>query len=195
MNVNAPPKTRMKVSEFLAWGETQPQGRYELAGGEIIAMSPERVRHNLVKFAVARALEDAVKAAHVSCTVFTDGVAIVIDEETAREPDASVQWGFPADLDSMINEAPVIVVEVSSPSSGRTDAERKLVEYFSVPGIRHYLIVLPEQRTIIHHQKNEAGEIATRIMREGQIDMTPPGITVEVAALLGPPLSAPGATQ
>ena len=50
------PKQRMKVPEFLAWAEAQPQGRYELVNGEVLVMAPERVRHNLVKLAVARAL-------------------------------------------------------------------------------------------------------------------------------------------
>ena len=48
------PKQRMKVPEFLAWAEAQPQGRYELVNGEVVVMAPERVRHNLVKLAVAR---------------------------------------------------------------------------------------------------------------------------------------------
>src|SRR5213596_3594645 len=111
------PKTRMKVPEFLAWAEAQPRGRYELVDGEIVAMAPERVRHNLVKLAVARALQDAVRAAGLPRTVFTDGVAIVINDETTREPDASVQCGVEPNLDAVIIEAPLIVAEVSSPSS------------------------------------------------------------------------------
>jgi Uma2 family endonuclease len=187
------PKQRMKVPEFLAWAEAQPQGRYELVNGEVVAMAPERVRHNLVKAAVFRALDNAVRAARLSCTVFTDGVGIVINQDTVREPDASVQCGGELNLDSMTLDAPLIVVEVASPSSERHDTHAKLIEYFSVQSIRHYLIVLPEQGVVVHHQRNDGGAIDTRIGREGAIDLTPPGMTVPVADLLGP--SSPGVAE
>jgi Uma2 family endonuclease len=180
------PKQRMKVPEFLAWAEAQPQGRYELVNGEVVAMAPERVRHNLLKLAVARALGDAVKRANLPCTVFTDGVGIVINENTVREPDASVQRGGELNLDSMTLDAPLIVVEVASPSSERHDTHAKLVEYFSVQSIRHYLVVLPEQGVVVHYRRNDGGAIDTRIGREGTIDLTPPDMTVPLADLLGP---------
>ena len=181
------PKQRMKVPEFLVWAEAQPQGRYELVNGEVVAMSPEQVRHNLVKLAVARALGDAVKRANLPCTVFTDGVGIIINENTVREPDASVQCGGKVNLDSMTIDAPLIVVEVASPSSERQDTHAKLVEYFSVRSIRHYLVVLPEQGVVVHYRRNDGGALDTHIGRDGAIDLTPPGMTVPVADLLGPP--------
>ena len=180
------PKQRMKVAEFLAWAEAQPQGRYELVNGEVVVMAPERVRHNLVKLAVARALGDAVKRANLPCTVFTDGVGIVINENTVREPDASVQCEGKLNLDSMTIDAPLIVAEVASPSSERVDTNGKLVEYLSVQSIRHYLVVLPEQGVVVHYRRNDGGAIDTRIAREGAIDLTPPGMTVPLADLLGP---------
>jgi Uma2 family endonuclease len=184
MNAPALPKMRMNVEEFLAWSETQSRGNYELIDGEVIAMSPERARHNLVKLAVAVALRNAVREAALVCTVFTDGVAVRIDNQNTREPDASVQCGVDVDLDSAFITTPIIVVEVASPSSERLDTERKLVDYFSVVSISHYLIVLPLQALVIHHRRNDAGSIDTSIVRDGVIILTPPGITVPVAALL-----------
>jgi Uma2 family endonuclease len=196
MNAPALPKQRMKVPEYLAWAETQSRGRYELVDGEVVAMAPERLRHNLVKLAVARALEDAVKAAGLPCTVFTDGATVVINENTAREPDASVQCGVDFDLDSMILEAPLIVVEVASPSSERHDLGAKLVGYFSVASIHHYLIVLPEERVLLHHQRSVGADIVTRIAHDGEIALNPPGMMVSVAAMLGPSVSsAEGASR
>src|SRR5256884_1643261 len=160
--MTAQSKRRMTVPEFLTWAAAQPRGRYELVRGEIVAMAPERVRHNLVKLAVARALSDAVARAALPCTVFTDGMTVVIDNEHSREPDAAVQCNVATDLDSTILEAPLIVVEVASPSSERDDTGDKLVEYFSVPSIRHYLIVNPTKLVVVHHARDEDGEISTR---------------------------------
>jgi Uma2 family endonuclease len=174
----------MTVPEFLAWAVAQPRGRYELVRGEVVAMAPERARHNLVKLAVASALGDAVREAGLPCTVFTDGMTVVIDNEHAREPDAAVQCGAPTDLDSMILEAPLIVVEITSPSSDRDDTGDKLVEYFSVPSIRHYLIVMPEKGVVVHHARGDAGAIATQILSAGDVSLTPPGLLVPVHRLL-----------
>lgn len=179
------PKQQMTVEEFLKSYEGASGGRYELVEGEVILMSPERARHNLTKLAVARALHDAVAQAGLQCTVFTDGIGIRTGDDTVREPDASVQWGADVDQDSMLADKPVVVVEVVSPSSERTDAVQKLMEYFSVASIFHYLIVHAEKRTLIHHARGDDGEIRTRILGEGVVDLSPPGFSVTVEQLLG----------
>jgi Uma2 family endonuclease len=187
MNAPAVPKVKMRVPEFLAWAEKQPQGRFELVDGQIVAMAPERARHNLAKLEAVVALREAVRAAKLPCTVFTDGVAIVIDEHTTREPDASVQCGIELDLNSMVLQAPTIVVEVVSPSSERDDTGLKLVEYFSVASIRHYLIIYPEKHVVVHHRREARASIATRVANSGEsITFEPPGFSVAVTALLGP---------
>jgi len=82
MNAPRVPKVRMKVEEFLVWSERQPDYRYELVDGEIVAMTRDTVRHNLTKFAACRALDDAVRAAGLSCAVFIDGVGATINDQT-----------------------------------------------------------------------------------------------------------------
>ena len=173
----------MTVTEFIPWAMAQPKGRYELVGGEVVAQASERARHNLVKLAVARALQDAIKKANLPCTVFTDGMTVKIDEYTAREPDASVQCGVKVDPDAIILEAPMIVVEVISPASERDDTGAKLTEYFSVVSIRHYLIIDSLKRTLIHHARREGSEIATRIYTSGTIVLDPPGAVLQVAGV------------
>ncbi len=42
--------------------------------------------------------------------------------------------------------------------------------------MRHYLIVKTENRTVIHHARDAAGAIATRIIKDGPIILDPPGI-------------------
>lgn len=186
MSVTTLPKQRMKVPEFLAWANEQLDSRYELVDGEVVAMAPDRLRHNLVKLEVAVALREAVKVAGLPCTVFTDGAGVVINDETSRLPDASVQCGIKVRPNRMVLEAPLIVVEVVSPSSEQQDLGAKLIEYFSVPSIRHYLVVVPEKRAVVHHMRNEGGGLSTYIGRSGDIVLNPPGMAVPVTALLGP---------
>jgi len=174
----------MTVPEFLAWASAQPRGRYELVRGEVVAMAPERALHNVVKLAVARTLQDSIKRAGLPCTVFTDGMTVVIDDEHAREPDAAVQCGVAFNPSSLTLEAPLIVVEITSPSSERDDTGDKLAEYFSVPSIQHCLIVNPERKVVVHHVRGRDGKITKHAATAGEIDLTPPGMTVPVAQLL-----------
>lgn len=185
MNAPVLPEARMKVDEFLAWSERQPDYRYELVDGKIVAMARDTVRHNRTKFAAWRTLDYEVRMAGLPCLVLIDGVGVAINDKTLRMPDVFVQCGAEPDPDALIIESPLIVVEVVSPSSERDDINAKIIDYFSVASIRHYPIVFSEKRVVIRHQRNE-DEIATRIAHDGDIALNPSGVTVAVAALLGP---------
>jgi Uma2 family endonuclease len=184
LTMTAQPKQKMTVAEFIPWAMAQQKGRYELVGGEVVAQASERARHNLTKAAVYKALDAAIKKAMLPCTVFTDGMTVKIDDYTAREPDASVQCGGKVDPEMVVLDAPLIVVEAISPSSEKDDSSTKLAEYFSVPSIRHYLIVDAGKRLIIHHARAAGSDIATRIHKSGEIILDPPGAVLSVADIL-----------
>jgi Uma2 family endonuclease len=187
MSTHVLPKQRMKVPEFLAWSDKQPETtRYELVDGEIIAMTRDTVRHNRAKSAAFIALRDAIRKAGVPCEAFIDGVGVKINDRTLRIPDVLVQCGVGPDPVAMVVESPGIVLEVVSPSSEHEDIETKFIDYFAVPSIRHYLIVYPTKGVVLHHRRKEGGEIASVILHDGEVALSPPGLTVPVAALLGP---------
>ncbi|MDQ3558822.1 MAG: Uma2 family endonuclease [Pseudomonadota bacterium] len=183
--MSAVPDRLLTSDEFIDWAMRQPSGRYELVAGRVVTMAPERTRHNLVKIAVLLALREGVNRAGLPCTVYTDGMTVVIDRQHSREPDAAVQCGDQPDPDALILDAPLIVVEVVSPSTERDDTGAKLIEYFSVVSIQHYLIVNPEKRVVVHHRR-DGNEIRTRIVGAdgGDLRFDPPGFSVSAAALL-----------
>ena len=170
---------RMTADEFSEWAMEQPEGeRYELVGGEVIAMAPERAGHGRSKLRFARRFAEAIEATALSCEVFVDGLPVRVDAATVYEPDTIVRCGLPLDDNVTVITDPLMVVEVVSPSSRKCDSGIKLEDYFRIPALRHYLIVKTENQAIIHHQRDEAGEITTRIIREGTIRLDPPGLTV-----------------
>jgi Uma2 family endonuclease len=166
---------RMTVPEFLAWVETQESGRYELIGGQPVAMAPERAEHVQAKLWAAVALGAAIQRAGVVCEAFVED-----DEATAYEPDALVNCGEPVARDSMTAPNPVIVVEVLSPSTRGIDSTVKLAGYFLVPSLKHYLIVDLGRRHVVHYRK-----VTVAVMTAGEIAFDPPGVTVPVASFLG----------
>jgi Uma2 family endonuclease len=172
----------MTADEFIVWAMEQPEGqRYELVDGEVIGMAPERAAHARVKGRIYVALGAAIRAAGAPCEAFPDGMAVRVDADTVFEPDALVRCGAPLDDNAIEVVDPMIVVEVVSPSSSSRDAGTKLEGYFRLPSVRHYLIVTIRNRAVIHHQRDEAGGITTRIIRDGPIRLDPPGI--ELAGL------------
>ena len=179
----------LTAAEFLDWTRTLAgDQRYELVSGEPIAMAPERNRHNLVKTACHRALEDGVRSAGLDCTVLGDGASVVVSEDDVYEPDAVVQCGERLDLDATTVPSPVILVEVLSPSTRGTDAGGKLYGYFQLPSVRHYLIVDPAKRVLIHHRRVGA-DVTTALRHDGTVRLDPPGIAFAVAdcfVTLGP---------
>jgi Uma2 family endonuclease len=177
----APVRKPMTSDEFIAWAMEQPDGeRYELAAGEVIAMSPERLSHAQVKALVWLALRTALAQTSLRCEVLPDGVSVEVDEHTTYDPDALVRCGEPLPGETIKLNDPVIVVEVLSPSTRARDTGAKLEDYFRLPSVRHYLIVKTESRSVIHHGRDGAGEIRTRILRGGSLELDPPGITVTV---------------
>jgi Uma2 family endonuclease len=171
---------RLTVSEFVDWAETQPGGRYELVDGRIIRMAPERALHILAKVAVVRVLQDAIAEQALPCIAYGDGMTVKIDEHKGREPDALVQCGAFFDPQMFVAECPLIVVEVLSPSTERVDRTDKLVDYFTVDSIQHYLVVDPVARTVTHHARAEGATIRSDSVRSGEIVLAPPGLAFSV---------------
>lgn len=178
----------MSVEEFLTWAEPRPE-RWELVDGVPVAMSPERVAHVRTKARLARAFEDGLREAGAGCEFLGDGIAVQIDPTTAFQPDGLVYCGERAAGELTLIPNPVIVVEVLSPSNALRDLRDKLLGYFRVPSICHYLIVDPDKPLVIHHSRGGGGEIITRLVSSGRIDLDPPGLSMAVDAFFEPPES------
>jgi Uma2 family endonuclease len=164
--------------EYRRWCEQQTSGRYERIDGRIVAMAPERGAHLRAKFAVCLALRNAVRAAGLPCQALPDG-ATVETGDSDYEPDALVNCGAAMADDAIAAPNPVIVVEVLSPGTAAADTGGKLVGYFQVPSVAHYLIVHATRRVVTHHRRTSEG-IDTRIIVAGKIEMNPPGITISL---------------
>jgi len=172
-------KSEMDVDAFLAWAEGR-EGRWELRDGQPVLMAPERAGHALTKYAAQKTLEAGIARAGLPCRMFPDGMTVRITARNAFEPDALVVCSAPP-MDAIEIPAPVIVVEVLSPSTAADDHGVKLDGYFSLPSVEHYLILDPDRRVMIHHRRGQAGAIETRVLRDGLVRLDPPGFEAEVA--------------
>lgn len=175
----------LTVDDFLAWADAQSETpRCELINGQIVHMSPELLAHNRIKLNVVIALRDAIRAAGIDAEAFTDGIAVPIDRFTAYEPDALVRCGDRLPDDELKAVDPIIVVEVLSPTSAHSDTSAKLVGYFKLASVRHYLIIDSNARTVTHHART-GDRVVAQTLTAGSLHLNPPGLMLEVAKLFG----------
>ncbi len=112
--------------------------------------------------------------------MYPDGATIAVDDSDF-EPDAVLRCGAPLAEDAVAVLDPLLVVEVLSPATRSVDLHRKLVAYFRIPTLRHYLIFWADRPQVIHHRHAGEGKaIETRIVAAGEIMLGPPGVTFSV---------------
>ena len=142
-NAARKPEPPLTVEDFCAWVDGQDNDEvYELHSGEIVAMVRERVVHLETKFAAQVALRRAISEAGLPCHMLPDGATVPIDDTSAFVQNALVYRGPALLADDALVKTPVIVVEVRSPSTARRDIGEKLIGYFKLPSLRHYLVLL-----------------------------------------------------
>jgi Uma2 family endonuclease len=185
-SMNIAQRQSMTVADYLAWGDALEERRHtELINGQIITMSPESAAHNRTKLRALMALRQALESIKRPHEIFIDGMTVPIDANTAFEPDVLVHFGAPIAAKQLTVPDPLIVVEVLSPSSVRSDSKIKLIGYFKVPSVQHYLVIDPDKRVVTHHLRAPDGGITAHSSTDGALRLDPPGIELKVADLFG----------
>ncbi len=188
------PKHKMTADEFLAWAESLPKeaGKFELWDGEVIVkhgpvgqQHAERSQHWDAKFALGRALFEAIKHTGLPCHVAVDGPTVRFADNKLVEPDVLVYCGEKVPRDALEVPNPSIVAEVLSPSTGTMDLGVKLQGYFTVPTVQHYLVIDPDRPLLIHHKRGTGDAIETRIATGARLHLDPPGLDVDLGEILG----------
>ena len=140
------PKTRENVivkwtlGAFLKF-EANAKTKHELVAGRIYEMAGAVFGHNDIAMNIG--YEAKRRLRNKGCRVVGSDQLVRIDDENAFYPDVSVVCGKPrfADYNRRALLNPLLVVEVTSPSSMRDDRGHKLDGYKSLPSVRHILIV------------------------------------------------------
>jgi Uma2 family endonuclease len=126
----------MTVAEFLAWEERQERP-WEFDGFAPVAMTGGTLVHELIGGNVRTALQN--RLAGQRCRVVGPTLKIEVAGRI-RYPDAFV-FCNPVALKDTVSREPVVVFEVISDSTSRTDRIEKLREYAATPSITRYIIL------------------------------------------------------
>jgi Uma2 family endonuclease len=168
------------LEEFRAWHERQPDV-WEFIDGALRLMAPGSKAHTLLKSNVHAAFAEALRG--TGCRALVDG-AIIEVHGSSLIPDIVVTC---ADLDFSTPrvDAPVLIVEILSPSNEKDDMGRKLALYLEIPSLRHYLVIHQDRRQIVHHERRDdlGGAFLTNIAPPDPLRLDPPGVELALAAV------------
>ena len=139
----------MTVEEYFRFEEGS-QVRHEYVSGELYAMSGATLRHNLIVANIGARLLAA--AGDGPCLVVMNDMRVQVSHDVYYYPDVVVTCAPMAQLDMTATE-PCVVVQVTSPSTARTDRGEKLTAYKQLPTLRAYLIVDHRRRRVERHSR------------------------------------------
>jgi Uma2 family endonuclease len=134
--MNVPLRKPMTLPQFLAWEERQ-ELRYEFDGFHPVAMTGGTLAHELIGGALRALLQERLRGK--SCTAVGPTLKIEVMGRI-RYPDAFV-YCAPVPPSATVIPAPVVVFEVLSPGTSRTDRIEKLLEYQATTSIQRYVIL------------------------------------------------------
>lgn len=126
----------MTVAEFIAWEDVQ-ETKNEFDGRSIQLMTGGTANHATIQINIIIALGTRLRG--TPCRVLGSELKIIV-AGSVRYPDAFVTCSRGQGKATFANE-PVVVFEISSPSSARIDHVDKLREYQLTQSIQRYIIL------------------------------------------------------
>lgn len=159
----AKPKIKIGVEDYLN-GENSSETRHEFIYGEVFAMSGASDRHNRIAtnigYRIDRHLENS------RCETFIENLKLKADMQTFYYPDVMVACDKQP-KSAYFREEPILLVEILSPSTERTDRHEKLAVYKNIPTLQEYLIVSQDKIFVeVHRRVSDSENWQTEIYDE-----------------------------
>ena len=163
----------MTREEFLAWEEQQPL-RHEFDGLQPVAMAGGTAGHSAIQRNLAVSVGGRLRGK--PCQFH--GSDLKVDTgETIRYPDGFVVCSPVARTATMIPD-PVVIFEVLSDSTARTDLVTKNHEYASLVSVRRYIVLAQDEMAGTMFERIGSDWVGHLLDRDSILQM--PEIDIEV---------------
>lgn len=168
----------MTVVEFLAWEERR-ELRWEFDGLTPIAMTGGTAANSAIERNLVIALGTRLRGK--PCQVYTANLKISV-AGSIRYPDAFVVCSPVAGTARVVDD-PVVVFEMRSPSTDRTDRIIKNREYRDTPSIRRYVILEQGQPAATVFERRDGDWIGHLLVDEAMLALPEIGVELPLAEL------------
>ena len=167
-------------------GEEVAETKHEYVGGIVYAVAGARNRHNQIATNILVEIGSQLRGHR--CQPFNSDTKVRIrhgNDVRFYYPDAMVVRE-PNDLDEVFQDRPVVIFEVISESTARTDREEKRRAYQTIATLRVYAVLESERVGITcYHRPDDATEWTAEWLdqRGDSLPLSSIGCTVTVGAL------------
>jgi Uma2 family endonuclease len=200
MSLTARKLTHVSVAEYLA-AENDGKWRHEFINGVMFAMAGASERHNLIRSRLTATLLGNVAQ---GCRVFDAEMKLHIKDNADERyyyPDVFVSCD-PNDRDPYSRNTAVLIVEVLSPSTERTDRFEKFAAYKSIPSLMEYGLLTQDAMELELFRRRTDWQ-REFYQRDNTVTFESVGLTLNVSQLYRdvdfedptPPSTAAGATR
>ncbi|MGI9034649.1 MAG: Uma2 family endonuclease [Pyrinomonadaceae bacterium] len=155
-------KTKINVEDCLE-GEKISREKHEYIDGEVYAMASTSDRHNRIVGNIFSKVDNHLEDS--PCETFIESVKLRTNAQTFYYPDVMVACDK-TPRSSYYREEPVLLVEIFSPTTERTDRNEKLSVYKNIPSLREYVIVWQDKIHVEIHRRQPDGRWITYFYNE-----------------------------
>lgn len=155
-------KTKINVEDYLE-AEKFSLVKHEYVNGEVFEMVGASDRHNLIAGDIYTAL--VIHLRDSPCQPFNSDIKVRVSRKVYYYPDILVSCEQSPEDTNYRNE-PVLIIEVASPSTQRTDRSEKLLYYLQMPSLREYVVVDRHKMNVEIHRRQDAGDWVTYYFNE-----------------------------
>ncbi|ALJ34077.1 Uma2 family endonuclease [Azospirillum brasilense] len=185
MGMSDPAPRPMTVDEFLVWNDGTDT-RYELDGGQPVAMAPPAATHGALAMAIGIQIGTRLRP---PCRVVSEaGIRLSDHEDTYFQADIAVTCQ-PLKPGMVPVPDPTIIVEILSPSTAQFDRGRKLAIYREIPSVQEILLLDSTKRYAeLWHREDEQSWVVRDIrgcdvIGGGTLRFPSVGIEIPMASL------------
>lgn len=146
-------KAKISIEEYLSGEEVSPT-RHEFLDGEVYAMAGASQNHNRIAINLSNALSRHLESS--TCEPYAEGMKVKTSEDVFYYPDVLVtcEGNF---KNPYYSEAPILIIEVTSPSTAQIDRREKLRAYQQMPSVLEYVLVDQDKIAVeIHRRQPDA---------------------------------------
>ena len=176
-------KTKIAVEDYLE-GEKISPIRHEYVEGEVYAMAGTSDNHN-------RIVNDfiSILIAHLKgsgCEPFSSDIKVRVTANVYYYPDILVTCEASPESRYFRNR-PILIIEVTSPSTSHIDRREKLLFYQQMPSVLEYVVIDQHQMNVEVHRRQENGGWITYYFNEGSdlVELTSINLNIPLPELYG----------
>ncbi len=174
-------KTKTSVEDYLETEKISPVKR-EFVKGEVYAMAGTSDKHNLITGDLYAALLTHLRDS--DCQPFFGDIKVRVTKNVYYYPDVLVSCEEDPE-NPYFRNAPILIIEVTSPSTETTDRREKLLFYQQMPSVQEYVIVSQAKIGVEIHRRQPDGRWITYYFdhEDKEIELQSVGLTVALAEI------------